>query len=64
MEKFIKKTLLDIGEDGNPSFYMRIAWKEAQKQLLESMDKKDIFSIKGVYLNTVYTKYIKKTKYK
>jgi len=36
-EKFIEKTLEDIGEGGSPTFYMQIAWKEAQKELLKEI---------------------------
>ena len=39
---------------------IRLYLIQEKKEFLESMDKQDIFSIKGKYLNTVYTKYVKK----
>ena len=37
MDEIINKILEDYGEEGNLKFYMKLAWKESQKELLNNL---------------------------
>lgn len=37
--KFIKETLQDLGDEGNPSFYMKLAWDKAVRETEKKLNK-------------------------
>lgn len=42
IDKFIEETLKEFGQNGGLNFYMKLAWKKAQKELmLEITNKTD-----------------------
>ena len=38
-DKFIEEILEDLGDDGNPAFYMELAWDKAVRETEKRLNK-------------------------